>query len=156
MKTLVFTLALILPHTALAATPTWCQGKVWPISRDLSIQELTPQLERMDRWEIVEFAWGELTTAQPKPMFAPLLQYLAGTENNADLRGYYKAMGYFTLGKQELPAAIAKWPKRQPYNGQGFTQEELCDLYVKAGGQVPAGARGPDSKKPASKAKKKG
>jgi hypothetical protein len=153
MRLVLLTL-LLLPIRAWAA-PEWCSGPTWPTSRDTSIAELAADFENADRFELTQYAWGELTSAQAKPMFAPILQYLAATESNDELRGYFKAMGYFALGRKELPEGLKKWPDRAAHNGRGFSLEELCQMYRKSGGAVPA--RSPDSvkaKKAAVKGKK--
>lgn len=142
---------ILLPAQALAA-PEWCEALTWPASRDASISELAADFEGVERFELTQYAWGELTQAHAKPMFAPILQYLAATENNDELRGYYKAMGYFALGRKELPAALKKWPERPAFNGRGFSLEKLCEMYRKSGGPVPT--RAPDSVKAAKKGKK--
>lgn len=143
-------LALLLLPTHTFAAPEWCAASTWPASREASMPELAADFQGADRFELTQFAWGELTHANAKPMFAPILQYLAATENNEELRGYYKAMGYYALGRKELPEALKKWPERAAYDGKGFTLEELCQMYRKSGGSVPA--RMPDSVK--GKAKK--
>jgi len=144
---------LLFPFQALAA-PEWCVGPEWPVSRESSISELAADFEGIDRFELTQYAWGELTTAQAKPMFAPILQYLAATENNDELRGYYKAMGYFALGRKELPESLKTWPARAAFNGKGFSLEELCQMYRKSGGKAPV--RAPDSVKAGKKPAKKG
>lgn len=141
---------LLLPVHAFAA-PEWCAGPLWPAARDTSISTLTAEFAGADRFELTQYAWGELTHEQAKPMFAPILQYLAATETNDELRGYYKAMGYFALGRKDLPESLKKWPERAAHNGQGFTLEELCQMYFKSGGAAPA--RAPNNLKTKPKAK---
>lgn len=152
MRLALFTL-LLLPLHAFAA-PKWCAGPAWPASREASIAELAADFSLADRFELTQYAWGELTSAQAKPMFAPILQYLAATENSDELRGYYKAMGYFALGRKELPEGLKNWPDRTAFDGRGFSLEELCQMYRKSGGPVPA--RSPDSVKAGKKAAGKG
>lgn len=149
MRFIILCLISIFPLAARAAPPAWCVGLEWPVSRDSSISDLAGDFENTDRFELNQYAWGELTSAQAKPMFAPILQYLAATENDDELRGYYKAMGYFALGRKELPESLEKWPERAAYNGQGFSLAELCQMYRKSGGVVPA--RAPDSVKKGKK-----
>jgi hypothetical protein len=147
MRLLLASVVLTLFFSLPARAESWCRALTWPVSRDSSLSEMKEDLAKIDRFELVQLAWGELTTEQKKPMFAPILMYLAGTENDADLRGYYKAMGYFALGKTELPEALKEWPKRAPYDGKGFPLSDLCKMYRESGGKVPS-EREPDSQKP--------
>ena len=122
------------------AQEPWCHPLFWPFTRDLTLPMITSQIQGRPRLEILQYAWGEVLTSDNKHLVSPLFAYLGGTEQNQDLRGYYKLMAY--LAQNEIPAedAIRQWPKRVPILpvDQRLTLEQMCGYFQQAGGMPRA------------------
>ena len=103
--------------------------------RDLPINAFKEILDATPRQDVIEMAWGEILNDSNKTVAAPLLQYLAGTEPQNLLRGYYKAMNSMITNGLTPEEAIQAWPKRVIARKPIYTLEQMCDLYKKSGGR---------------------
>jgi hypothetical protein len=132
-KNVAKTLSTNTPPTAGSGQP-WCVGNPWPLSRDLPIANVVTQLEGFQgsrRIAILQWGWGEIVQGHPKHMIAPIFKYLAGTETNSDLRGYYELMGYLAMNGVDVNTAMKYWPKRQTLNPTRLSLKAMCDDYQK-------------------------
>jgi hypothetical protein len=138
----LFLLLVLVAITSQAATrakrvsnhSTACQSITWTKPRDLPIKAFKEMLDKTPRREIVQLAWGEILNDSNKTVAAPVLQYLAGTESNDTLRGYYKAMNSMITRGLTPEEAILAWPKRVPARKPIYNLKQLCELYRKSGG----------------------
>lgn len=122
-------LALILSISNAQASPPACKQKVWPISRDLKIPEIIGELQNLPREEVRQYAFWELAHQNPKSMDIPLLKFLAGTESDNDLAGFYGGIAVLTYGKR-LEELVKGWPQR-PARVQQFSEAEICKFFRK-------------------------
>ena len=132
MKKLIC-LFLLISAPALATTE--CKSSQWTKPRDLPIKGFKEILDATVRQEVIAMAWGEILNDSNKTVAAPLLQYLAGTEPNATLRGYYKAMNSMITNGMTPEESIQAWPKRVMARKPIYNLQQMCDLYRKSGGK---------------------
>lgn len=117
----------------------FCRAKRWRDRRDLSKQQLVLKLSSMPRERIRQMAWGELLSKHPQPIFPFLFIYLAKTEPNNLLSGYYEGVLY--IMNQSIPwrKVAEQWPQPvdlRQLNLKAWTLPTLCKEYQMAGGTL--------------------
>lgn len=115
-----------------------CETKTWKGPRNLTKQQWVQRLSSMSRESVREMAWGELLSKNSKPIFPVFLIYLAKTEANDLLAGYYEGILY--LMNQSIPwrKVVENWPQKirmKSLNRKYWTASKLCREYVRAGGE---------------------
>lgn len=129
LATAIFAMASSISSAESIAEKLVCQPKRWLFQRDLSIAQIKSILDKTARQDIVRMAWGELRMTEVRnSMAAPLLQYLLGTENRSEVRGYFKFVSQKAFDGS-LEDAISIWPKRTKINGPQMEVKDLCKLY---------------------------
>ena len=126
----LFILAQLLVASALA-TPK-CTTTEWAANRNLPLKVFKSTLDKTPRNQIIQMAWGEILRQKPDSVAFPLLQYLANTETNKDLRGYYLTMGMMLNPGVDLSDTVKTWPKRPAHHDSLYSLQELCDLHQKS------------------------
>lgn len=125
----------ILLAPAISYSETACKTTKWATSRNLPITQIKQKLDTVPRSTIVQMAWWEIVNQSTASMAGPILQYLAGTEQDSLLRGYYKSMHAMITPGLTPEDAIQTWPRRPASRKSIYTLMQLCELYKKSNGK---------------------
>jgi hypothetical protein len=71
-----------------------CKATPWPYSRTDSKEDLQALLNQLDRQSIVQYYFRELTQPGQPSLAVPLKIYLVATEQDEDLRNYYRLLAW--------------------------------------------------------------
>lgn len=120
------------PSSKISNGAPQCKTVAWKKPRDLPLKAFKEILDASPRADVIQMAWGEILNDSNKTVAAPLLNYLAGTENDSIRRGYYKAMNSMITGGLTPEEAVQAWPKRVMSKKSIYTLPQLCDLLQKS------------------------
>lgn len=113
----------------------WCENKLLPSNLPSKKTELKVMFDQTDRKTLIQSFWGELLQEQPRKILIPVIQYLAQSEPNPSVTGYYQAMAVAAGIQRPVDIEIEAWPQHSsnPHKVKA-NLKELCDLYSRAGG----------------------
>ena len=111
----------------------WCVTKKW-ITKAGSLQEMRQSFDNESRENLVQMFWGEALDNKPRPILVGLAQYLAYTEQKSAVSGYYQTIAVAAGSQIPLGDELEKWPKVSKLSKVKSKLNELCQLYLRAGG----------------------
>ena len=119
--------------TADKVSSEWCVTKRWSAKSD-SLREMRLAFDNESRENLVQMFWGEALDNKPRPILIGLAQYLAYTEQKSAVTGYYQTIAAAAGSQIPLGDELEKWPKVSKLSKVKSKLNELCQLYVRAGG----------------------
>jgi hypothetical protein len=133
----LFLIGCLIGLQANAGTPD-CKPDEWKSNPNLPLKNIVHILEHTSRPQIIQLAWGEMLRAdQTRSLALPVLQYLASTEQEKPLRGYYKVLELSITSGLEPRSLLKTWPVRYAQQQKTtLTLPQLCDLYAQTAGVV--------------------
>jgi hypothetical protein len=118
ISSLALTAFLSLPAVASESS---CKATRWPYARNQSQREIVKKLKSIrERGAIEEYLFKELSEPMPGPLAYDLLTYLANTEENEDMLGFYELLRWGAEIKNESSST------------RKLSLSEICTYYRKA------------------------
>ena len=75
------------------------------------LSEIKVELDSKPRLQIIQGMWFEILSKKPASQVIPIIQYLAYTEQESSLSGYYQALAVAIGVPDSIEEETERWPE---------------------------------------------